>query len=151
MAAIIATCPISTPMLKPNKDKDKCSPLNPSSPKTLAKPKPWNKPKTKAIIQSFPLNIGFILWYAAKPMDSAIIDSTNLEGKTIICNDARLSVMVCAIVKKVMIFIIYKNAGLNFSTGYQFQMLDLEEAFTSNPIFFLLTTAGNIKAKIKSM
>jgi len=38
--AIINICPISTPTLKPKSDTVKFSPLNPKSPKTLAKPKP---------------------------------------------------------------------------------------------------------------
>ena len=95
----MANCPISTPMLKPNRDSVKNSLVNPKSLKTLAKPKPWNKPKMNAIIQSFILKIGLILWSAANPIENAIIVSTSCDGSVTISNDAKVKVMVCAIVK----------------------------------------------------
>ena len=50
---INASCPNSTPRLKPSKDITFAFEANPISPSTPANPKPCNKPKAKAGIAGF--------------------------------------------------------------------------------------------------
>ena len=97
----MASCPASTPRLKPTSASASAPFGNPRSASTLAKPKPWISPKPKATVQRRPVNSGKTLFSAASTTDAAIVASTAREGSDTMPSVASVSVIECASVKAV--------------------------------------------------
>ena len=97
----MASWPSSTPMLKPARLHASVAVGSPRSASTLAKPKPWIRPKPKATIQRRPPISGRRLFAAATTTEAAIADSTQREGRVTHSSAASDSVIECAAVKAV--------------------------------------------------
>ena len=89
----MASCPSSTPALKPSSANARVPAGSSSSPSTPAKPKPWIKPKPNATSQLLSPNIGRRLFSATSTTDAAMTDSTKREGSRTTSSAARLRVM----------------------------------------------------------
>src|SRR4051812_30211768 len=115
----MASCPASTPRLKPTSASTSDSCGKPRSDSTLAKPKPWIKPNTKAIIQRRSRNSGNTLLSAAISTEAAMVDSTSRDGKLSTPSAASDKVIECATVNAVTTFSTDQNAGLKADTPCQ--------------------------------
>src|SRR5258706_7884087 len=98
---MIASCPSSTPTLKPTSATSSALRGRPRSVSTLAKPKPWIRPKPNATAQRRPCTSGQRLLSAASTTESAIVDSTSREGNWMIDSAASDNVIECATVNEV--------------------------------------------------
>ena len=115
----MASCPASTPRLKPTRASTSASRGRPRSARTLANPNPWIRPNPKATAQRRPATTGQRLFSAASTTDSAMVDSTNRDGRAMTESAARLRVIEWASVNAVTIRSTSQNTGAKRSAGSQ--------------------------------
>ena len=113
---IKAICAISIPILKKNNDKSILLLAIPISSKAPAKPSPWSKPKPNAIIHGVLIESLFRFISVAKyTIVNAIKASIVPWGKDISSKTVKPSVILWAIVKAVIVLIIFINPDIQKS------------------------------------
>ena len=113
---IIASWPISIPILKKNNDKSILLLAIQISRKAPAIPSPWSKPKPNAINHDVLIETLFRFISVAKyTIVNAIKASIVPWGKDIISKTVKPSVILWAIVKAVMVLIIFINPDIQKS------------------------------------
>ena len=103
--------------MKPTSASSRASRGRPRSASTLAKPKPWIRPKPNATAQRRSCTSGQMLFSAASTTDSAMVDSTSRDGSVITDSAASESVIECATVNEVATLKTSQNVSRKRSAG----------------------------------